>query len=262
MDKVFLNNLPLWQFVNLSRQRGISHFVSGREGGYSEGELGGLNLSYKVGDDPGLVTQNRQSLAKAFSVDAHRLIFPVQTHSSNIKVVGTTTSAEALEDTDALITKEKGVVISVMSADCVPVLLYDPAKAVVAAIHAGWRGTMAEIVRKTIGKMNAEFGSVPETLMAAIGPSICGEVYEVGEEVIHAVEKVYGTKEGIISREQNGKGYCNLWEANRLQLIKTGVAAENIELAGICTYKSADLFFSARKSGNKAGRFAAGIMLK
>ncbi len=185
----------------------------------------------------------------------------MQTHSARVEVVTMATLHEVFDHTDALITAEKGILISVQSADCVPVLLYDPMEKVVAAIHAGWRGTMGEIVLTAIEKMKTEFNSSPENLIAAIGPSISEEIYEVGEEVIAAVERVYGSKAGIISREQNGKGFCNLWEANRIQLIRAGVRAKNIEVAGICTYQQADLFFSARKSGNTAGRFAAGIMI-
>ncbi|HVD99599.1 MAG TPA: peptidoglycan editing factor PgeF [Cytophagaceae bacterium] len=261
MKKQTLNNLPLWQFENLSAEKNIRHFVSGRDGGYSEGSLGGLNLSYKVGDNPEHVQKNRALLANAFSVSADKLIFPVQTHSNYIKTVTEKITPEDLEDTDALITNTKGIMIAVMSADCVPVLLYDPAKQAVAAIHAGWRGTVSEIVKCTIEKMQKEFGSNPSDIIAAIGPSICEEVYEVGEEVIKAVEKVYGSKNGIITREQNGKGFCNLWEANRIQLINAGVLSANIEVAAMCTYQNADLFFSARQSGNTAGRFAAGIGL-
>lgn len=261
MKKIQNHSLPLWQFEALAHEKNIRHYVSGREGGRSEGELGALNLSYKVGDDPLKVTQNRQLLASEFSIAPDKLIFPVQTHSNHVKRVNANTSSESLEDTDAIVTNEKEILVSVMSADCVPVLLYDPVKQAVAAIHAGWRGTMAAIVSETIALMQKEFGSDPSSFLAAIGPSICDEVYEVGEEVIRAVEKLYGSKNGIISREQDGKGFCNLWEANRIQLLRAGVKAENIEVAGLCTYKNADLFFSARKSGNKAGRFAAGIML-
>jgi hypothetical protein len=240
----------------------IRHYVSSREGGESTGELGGLNLSYKVGDDPEKVRLNRAKLAEAFEINPSHLVFPIQTHSSTIQIVNANSLTVPWEDTDALMTNEKGILISVMSADCVPVLLYDPIGKAVAAIHAGWRGTMGEIVRKTVEKMTVVFGTKASDLIAGIGPSISAEVYEVGEEVIKAVEKVYGHKEGIIIQEEHGKGFCNLWEANRLQLLKAGVLPSCIEVAGICTYKNADQFFSARKSGNKAGRFAAGIMLK
>lgn len=261
MKKIKHHRLPLWQFDNLSNKKEIRHYVSGREGGMSDGELGELNLSYKVGDDPEKVAQNRKLLAEEFTLESAKLVFPVQTHSNHVRLVYADTLAESLDDTDAIVTNEKGILISVMSADCVPVLLYDPVTQAVAAIHAGWRGTMAAIVSETIALMQKEFGSEPSSFLAAIGPSICDEVYEVGEEVIRAVEKLYGTKNGIISREENGKGYCNLWEANRILLLRAGVKPENIEVAGLCTYKNADQFFSARKSGNKAGRFAAGIML-
>jgi len=118
------------------------------------------------------------------------------------------------------------------------------------------------IVRFTIEKMKLEFGSEPSNIWAGIGPSISDEVYEVGEEVLNAVKKVYGSTNGIISREQNGKGYCNLWEANRKQLLIAGLKESNIELAEICTYKNSEHFFSYRKDGAKAGRFAAGLMLE
>ncbi|HSZ24198.1 MAG TPA: peptidoglycan editing factor PgeF [Cytophagaceae bacterium] len=261
MIETLQKDLPLWQFENMSLQKGIIHFVSGRKGGFSKEELGELNLSFKVGDDPVWVLKNRNKLAEAFNISSENLIFPVQTHSNHVTIIEKEVDSNALENTDALITSQRGILISVMSADCVPVLLYDPVKKVVAAIHAGWRGTMAEIVKISVEKMQTEFGSVPKDIIASIGPSISEEVYEVGEEVIDAVLKVYGSKAGIISREQNGKGHCNLWEANRIQLIQSGVLLKNIEIAGVCTYRNADVFFSARKSGNKAGRFAAGIML-
>jgi YfiH family protein len=260
MFKIQQKDLPLWQFENLSVQKDIRHFVSCREGGFSKGAMGSLNLSFKVGDDATLVSKNRNKLAEAFDVSPDKLIFPVQTHSSHVKIVTKDTKPEELEDTDAIITAEKGILISVMSADCVPILLYDTKTKVVAAIHAGWRGTMAWIVKKTIQKMEAEYNSDTNNFIACIGPSISEEVYEVGEEVITAVEKVYGTKTGIISKEQNGKGFCNLWEANRIQLIKSGVKDENIEVAGLCTFKHSDIFYSYRKDGARAGRFAAGIM--
>jgi YfiH family protein len=149
-----------------------------------------------------------------------------------------------------------------MSADCVPVLLYDPVKGAVGAVHAGWKGTVGKIVTATVKAMQEMFGTNPKDLKAGIGPSICPEVYEVGEEVIEAAVKAFGTKEGLITHENGqGKGYFNLWEANRIQLLSMGVPADAIEVAGICTYRQSHQFFSARKSGNRAGRFAAGIML-
>lgn len=261
MVKKEYSSLPIWQFDNFSSSKGIKHFVSSRHGGHSNGDFGALNLSFKVGDDPELVEKNRADLAAAFGISSDKLLFPVQTHSNNVKIVSSKTTPIELEDTDAIITSEKGLLISVMSADCVPILLYDLEKGVVASIHAGWRGTIGEIVKHTIEKMKEAYGVEASTIIAGVGPSISDEIYEVGEEVIEAVVRVYGSKEGIISKEKNGKGFCNLWEANRIQLLRAGLKTENIEVASICTFKNADTFFSHRKSGGKTGRFAAGIML-
>jgi len=118
MFKIQQKNLPLWQFENLSTKKGIKHFVSGREGGYSEGAYASLNLSFKVGDDITKVSENRAILASAFGIGLEKLIFPVQTHSNNIKIVNASTNPAELENTDAIVTNDKGVLIAVMSADC------------------------------------------------------------------------------------------------------------------------------------------------
>ncbi|MBX9851866.1 MAG: peptidoglycan editing factor PgeF [Cytophagaceae bacterium] len=260
MIKTLVQNLPLYQFESINRYGEVFHYVSSREGGKSEGDIGALNLSFKVGDRDENVISNREALAKAISVDPSTLIFPLQTHSSN--VVSIYTGNENLEDTDALITGKKGICISVMSADCVPVLLFDPKQKVVAAIHSGWRGTVSKIVLRTIEAMQKNFGSQPKDMIAGIGPSICAEVYEVGEEVIAEFENAFSAGEGLVLNKKNGKGYLDLWEANRRLLTEAGVEKKNIEVSGICTYQNSENFFSARKSKNKAGRFAAGIMLR
>lgn len=252
--------LQLWQFHNLSSIRGLTHYVSGKKGGCSTGDKEGLNLSFLVGDNKESVACNRKILADALGVPATRLIFPVQTHSCNVGVVGR--EDDIFENTDALITNTPGLCISVMSADCVPVLLADPVKRVIGAVHAGWKGTVGKVASNTVRAMAERYGSRPSDIVAAIGPSISPKVYEVGEEVIAAVVQAFGSKEGLVERvTEDGKGYLNLWEANRRQLTEAGVREENIEVAGICTYENPEDFFSARRSANKAGRFAAGILL-
>lgn len=260
MIKYELSTVSLWHFSSFSLQNGLIHFVSGREGGVTSGDKGTMNLSFKVGDARENVEENRKRLALAAGVSPQHLLFPDQTHSVNVRRVMDGT--ESLGDTDALICNTKGLCIAVMSADCVPVLLYDPVKKACAAIHAGWKGTVGMIVSNTIEAMRQHFDTKPSDLIAGIGPSICPEVYEVRMEVILEVEKAFGTKEKLIARENaEGKGFLNLWEANKLQLLKAGVSNCNIEVAGICTYSNSDQFFSARKSKNNTGRFAAGIML-
>jgi YfiH family protein len=237
--------LTLSRFSNLAQFDSIMHYVSERSGGVSRGEIGTLNLSFSAGDDPEHVKENRSRIAQALGITSGQLVFPSQTHSDRVQVVDTSTKPEQLTQTDALITRTPGLCISVMSADCVPV-----------------RGTVSKILTKTVLAMQRHFGSAPENLVAGIGPSICPEVYEVGEEVLAAAAAAFDSTEAILSQNGNGKGYFNLWEANRLQLLAMGVPAASIEVASICTYQNSHRFFSARKSGSKAGRFAAGILLK
>lgn len=254
--------LKLWRFKILSQQTSIEHFISGRPGGVSEGEIGSLNLSFRAGDTPQNVQENRNRLAQSLGIAPVQLFFPAQTHSIHVKKVDPNTSSDSLIDTDALITNFPSICVCVMSADCVPILLYDPINKAVGAVHAGWRGTVGKIVTATVQAMQQAFGTRPADMIAGIGPSICPEVYQVGQEVIEAAIQAFGTKENLITNQNGeGKGFFNLWEANRMQLIGLGVRPEAIEVAGICTYQQSHQFFSARRSGNRAGRFAAGIML-
>lgn len=259
---ILSGTLPLWQFNNLQNQSGIRHFVSGRAGGVSSGEVGTFNLSFKVVDSAENVRENRRRLAEAMQVLPEHLLFPAQTHSTNVRLVQAHTHGDDLTNTDALITNVPDRCICVMSADCVPILLYDPVQRAVGAVHAGWRGTVGKILSRTVEAMQSNYNTRPKNLLAGIGPSICPQVYEVGAEVLAAVRETFGNVNGLIDRENaGGKGYLNLWEANRVQLLQAGVPAASIEVAGICTYQQSNDFFSARKSGNRAGRFAAGIRL-
>lgn len=251
----------LFHFNNLDSFKSIRHFISGRKGGQSKGELGELNLSFKVGDDAENVKANRACIAQALGIDPGKLVFPAQTHSSNIAEVTAQNYSDFFNNTDALVTNVPGICISVMSADCVPVLLYDPSSRSVAAIHAGWRGTVAGIVPRAIEVMQQRYNADPSKMIAGIGPSICGDVYEVGEEVAREFSNVFDNIAGVVKPKDNGKFLVDLWEANKRMLLQIGLEERNIEIAGICTYTNADDYFSARRSANKAGRFGAGIML-
>jgi YfiH family protein len=255
------SGLPLWHFNNLSAFADIRHFVSGRAGGVSTGEKGSLNLSFNAEDISEHVNINRTRLANALGLPLSRLLFPGQTHSNHVAVVRDASEPLSLNNTDALITDCKGISVCVMSADCVPVLLYDVRKKAIGAVHAGWKGTTSKILTATVIKMQEAFQTDPADLIAAIGPSIGPEVYEVGEEVIIAAQKAFGRDAGVLHNTISGKGHLDLWKANLLQLTALGVPEASVEVAGICTYTQHELFFSARRSQHKAGRFAAGILL-
>jgi YfiH family protein len=253
--------LPLWRFKNLSAHTMVSHFVSGREGGISEGEKASLNLGRNVGDTPEAVQTNIGLLAKALSIAPEQILFPRQTHSNNVAFIRNG-GFPSMENTDGIVSNRKGICLTVLSADCVPVLLYDPVAGVVGAIHAGWRGTTAKILSNAVALMLQQFGSSPRNIIASIGPSIGPDSYEVGEEVIRSAQAAFTDSGELLVNISENKARFNLWKANEVQLLELGILPENIEIAGICTYKNNELFFSARHSKNKAGRFSAGIMLK
>ncbi|MFW5760415.1 MAG: peptidoglycan editing factor PgeF [Cyclobacteriaceae bacterium] len=253
-----ISNLPVYQFQNFNKLSDISHGITTRAGGVSNENFSSLNLSMMVNDDADKVKQNRNIVAAAFAVKPGNLKIPRQQHSNDVLVVGHNHPLDL--NADALITKEKNIALAVLLADCVPVLIYDKINKVTAAIHAGWRGTVANIVVATISKMQQTFGTDPENVVAGIGPSIGPEVYEVGPEVKEAADNSLGNGHGSIEK-RNGRYYFNLWKANQLQLLQCGVPSSNIEIAGICTYQNPEVFFSARKIKPVTGRFAAVIKI-
>jgi len=252
--------IQLLQFEKLLEFKDITHFSTTRTGGFSKNHLSGFNLGYTVGDDPKIVTQNLNLLAGVLDIDKKQLVSPKQTHSKNIGVVTSTT--DIFPNTDALITNIPGICIFVRTADCVPILLYDPVQKAVAAIHSGWKSTLQEISKHTIDRMQKEYGTQPKNLIASIGPSIGPEVYEVGPEVIEQFKNHFTFDNYITPVKNSDKGLLNLWKINHQILIDSGVPKEQIEVAGMCTYSNPDLFYSARRDGVKCGRLATGIMLK
>jgi hypothetical protein len=256
MQLVTHRGLDLWQFEGLADEKAIRHFITSRRVPQSANEF---TLSYSSTPNRDLVEQHRKKLAEAIGVTASNLFIPSQVHGTNIAVVNTETVKDDIMETDALITNVQQVAIAVLSADCVPILLFDRRNMVIGAIHAGWRGTVAKIVGKTLNKMNELFGTRGRDLIAAIGPSVCQESYEVGEDVIHAVYTAFGRDHYLLRHLSNGKAKLDLWEANRLQLLSFGVPAEMIEISNFCTVKRNTDFFSARMGDT--GRFAAGISL-
>ncbi len=266
MISVVKNKLPILQFNNLNKFPELNHFSTSRVGGSSTGIYHALNLGFNSGDLAGNVIANRNTLCAALEINPERLIFPKQTHTATVKTIASSffdmdkeEKKRFLNEIDAVITNLKGVCVAIKTADCVPVLLYDPKRKVVAAVHAGWRGTVQDIVIKTIQKMIKEFGTDTSDLIAGIGPSICPEVYEVGEEVW----KQFGPEFYLPTyTAKPDKRLLNLWQANYHQLIVAGIPANQIEVARTCTFSDPDRFFSARRDGIKTGRMATGIMIK
>lgn len=256
MERILVNGLLLWQFENLKKEVAIRHFVSDRN---SDKGAKGFTLSLSSSPDRKEIEHNRNLLASSQGIPTAQLFIPRQVHQTRILHVTSRTSKEDLTDTDALITSEKALCIAVMSADCVTILLHDRRNRAIGAVHSGWRGTVAKILEKTLLAMKTKFGTRGEDVIAGIGPSVCQESYEVGEEVVAAVDSAFGKGNGLMIPQPSNKAKLDLWKANKLQLLEFGVREPDIEISGLCTVRNNDYFFSARKGD--AGRFAAGIML-
>lgn len=175
---------------------------------------------------------------------------------------------EELEGYDALVTNLKGCAIGVRTADCIPVLMYDPKMEVVAAVHAGWRGTLVRIAQKTLFQMVSTFDTKPEDVRAVIGPGICRRCFQVGEEVVAAfkdtgfsLDGIYSWNGGKVEGDLSTGHHIDLIEANRRNLIEYGVLEKNISICGICTYED-ESFYSARREGVQCGRNISGIILQ
>lgn len=253
----------------LNRYPNISHFVTARHDGYSGGAYASFNCSPYSGDNLEHVRRNQQLLVEGMKHKPIELVIPRQVHDTYCRVIGKdylATSPEMkrdmLEGIDALISDEPGYCLCISTADCVPVLVYDSRHCAVAAIHAGWRGTVKRIVLRTLAEMKEKFGTQGEDVVACIGPSISPASFEVGEEVYESFRKEDFDMPCISFRnKETGKYHIDLWEANRRQLLEFGVLATQIEVAGICTYQHAEDFFSARRLGINSGRILSGIMI-
>jgi hypothetical protein len=180
------------------------------------------------------------------------LVFPRQVSGHDIWIVSQQT--EPPVEADALITNRTDIALGVLTADCVPLILFDTEKKILAMVHAGWRGTVDQIARKTVETMKQQFKCNPLKMYAAIGPSIGPEVYEVGHEVI-AIFNTLNYPTPFWKPKPNGKFLLDLWSANHYQLEYSGIPTENIEIAQICTHSN-PMFYSARRDSVHTGRFA------
>ena len=259
MKEQLTSHKQMLEYGILKPYSNIFGFSTTRHGGCGEGAYATFNCTHYCGDSPEHVKTNLESLAALLPERPRVIVVPRQTHTTNVRVITDVPTLEELQDVDAVVTHLKDFCLCVSTADCVPVLLYDKEKQVIAAIHAGWRGTVGRIVEKTIEVMRIQYGTEGKDLVACIGPSISLESFEVGDEVYAAFEEA-GFDMARIARRYE-KWHLDLWEANRVQLLANGVLPEHIEVAGICTFQCYEDFFSARRLGIKSGRILSGIML-
>jgi YfiH family protein len=267
--------LEIVRVAGWERYAWLRHGFSTRRGGVSS-VYGGksLNLGWTKEDDPASVAENRRRFLS--EIDGEKggsvLVGVWQIHSGTVRVVGVgdgalegklqTAEGKAVLEGDGLMTDVPGVLLGVGTADCVPVLVVDVEKRVVAAFHAGWRGTVARIVERGVAMMGKEYGSRVENLVAAVGPSIGACCYTVGEEVRGDFGAQFGYAEELFKPGSDGTGSrLNLWEANRRQLLDVGVAESRITVVGECTACARDQNGALRYFSHRGEKGVAGRML-
>ncbi len=255
----------------LDRFDGFVHGFSTRLGGVSRGETWSMNLSYPREESAENVLENYTRLAAAIGVDRDRIVCSAQTHTTNVLVVREEDAGCGVirerpwKDIDALVTNADGITLCVFTADCVPLLIADPVHHAVGAAHSGWRGTIGNIAAKTLETMNHEYGTEAGDTVCAIGPSICGDCYEIGPEVAEQFMAKYGQTDGkspVLRSKPDGKYLLDLWESCRLNFIQAGVKPENISVTDICTHCNPDKLFSHRTQHGAQGNLGALIGMK
>ncbi|MCI8429110.1 MAG: peptidoglycan editing factor PgeF [Lachnospiraceae bacterium] len=259
------HGVPYFVFRNLEDTKLVRHGFSTRLGGVSEGYLAELNLSFTRGDDPEHVRENFRRIGAAIGFEPESLVMSCQTHTTNIRLVteadrgsGYTKPLE-YTDVDGMITNVPGLMLATFYADCVPLFFVDPVHRAVGLSHSGWKGTAGRIGAMTVERMKEAFGTKPEHLRAAVGPSICQECYEVSEDVALVFKKEFRAHadERLLYRKPNHKYQLNLWRANEIVLLEAGIRPEHLAMPGICTCCNPELLFSHRASGGKRGNMGA-----
>jgi purine-nucleoside/S-methyl-5'-thioadenosine phosphorylase / adenosine deaminase len=239
----------------------VEALVTTRDGGVSSGPYASLNLGLHVGDDRDRVIENRRRAADALGLDLDQCVFAHQTHGREVAVVGAadrgrgTTGPEGAPACDALVTTTPGVGLAIMVADCVPLVLFEPHARVLAAVHAGWKGTVARVAQAAVEAM-AALGARPASVVAGLGPAVEATGYQVGDEVAEAARGAFGTDVGeVLAPDGPGHWRFDLWAANRRVLVDAGVPPAQIEVAPVGTGPGTP-FFSDR-AARPCGRFAA-----
>ena len=261
---VIMMELEKLEFV--TTVEGVEAFSTTRGEVDRRNAYSGVNLCDYVGDDALRVLDARLTLAMQLGVDLDDLVMPRQTHSCRVAVIDEgfrsmdiDKQEATLEGVDALVTKLRGVVIGVNTADCVPIVLADNQAGIIAVAHAGWRGTAGRIAARVVEEMCRQ-GASPDRIHAAMGPSICQDCFEVGDEVLQEFQKAaFLLDEIVVRNESTGKAHIDLRAANRAVLIAAGVPADQIALSRHCSRCEHDRFFSARRLGTSSGRTFTGI---
>lgn len=260
---------PYLSYPILERTGLVEHCFTTRLGGVSRGIYESLNLSFTRGDDRLAVEENFRRVSKALGCKYENFVLSDQTHTTNVRRVGRGDAGKGITrergyaDVDGLITDEPGIVLSTFYADCVPLYFVDVKRRVVGLSHSGWRGTVGRMGRATLEAMQREFGSQPQDVISAIGPSICQDCYEVSQDVAEEFMREFSGHEAeILIDKGNGKYQLDLWRANEIVLLEAGIKQEHLSVTDVCTCCNPKLLFSHRASHGKRGNLGAFLCLR
>lgn len=265
-----VNGVRYLEFPLLSDTGIVRHGISTRQGGVSEGIYSTMNLSFTRGDEEERVIENYRRIGAAIGAAPERMVGSQQTHTTNVRTVTEEDAGKGIvrprdyADVDGLMTNVPGICLVTYYADCVPLLFVDPVKKAIASSHSGWRGTVHKMGRVTVEAMQRQYGSRPEDIVAAIGPSICQACYEVSEEVIDEFRAAFPEKEweSLFYGKPDGKYQLDLRRANELILLEAGVLRRHLAVTDLCTCCNPELLYSHRASHGKRGNLAAFLALK
>lgn len=259
-------NVEYLTFPLLEQTGLVKHLFSTRLGGVSKDIYSTMNLSYTRGDEKDAVDENFRRIAEVLGCELTDIVCSDQTHTVNLKVVSKKDGGKGIvfprdyTDIDGLLTDEPGLVLATFYADCVPLYFVDTKKHAIALAHSGWRGTVARMGRCVTEKMCEVYGTDPADIVAAIGPSICQECYEVSEDVADAFADEFrkqGQTDEILLDKGNGKYQLDLWRANEIVLEEAGISADRIQVTDICTCHNSEYLFSHRASKGRRGNLGA-----
>lgn len=257
----------------------VDHLFTTRLGGVSKGCLGTMNLSYARGDRKENVDENYRRVAKAMGRSLEEFVMTDQTHTVNVRTVHRQDAGKGIlsekdyRDVDGFVTDCRELVLGALFADCVPLYFLDPVRRAIGLAHAGWRGSADGMASVMVRRMARDFGSRPEDIIAGIGPCICRDCYEVGEDVTLRFRDIFQglsvngrtgreLAEDVCRQNKDGKYQLDLRKVNYYILLSEGVKAEHISVADICTCCNGDYLFSHRASSGHRGNLGAFLALK
>jgi polyphenol oxidase len=258
MKRIEENDLQFYQSELLASTK---HGIFTRHGGVSPAPWASLNLGGTVGDEAEAVRRNHWLIYETLDLAGQRAVTTWQVHGADVVMaMGPVQGRRWLARADGVITNCPDTPLVMRYADCVPLLFHDAKKKAIGIAHAGWRGTVQGMGVNMVRAMQQAYGSNPHDISMVIGPSISPRHFQVGDEVVAAIEAYFGSSEGLMQRDPaDGTAYVDLWEANRRDVENVGV--ENVEIMGICTYETTTDFYSHRAEKGKTGRFGAVLSL-